>query len=384
MRKWILWLMLLVFCAGTAGAESWSLEAAVFIAENEQAPDFIFEMAGREDHQLAMSCNWLGDTLLSADWGTDPVRVLTNLASPDVNPSLLWREMRDGFLAWALRKAKEPVRGLYSGDLFIRAYEERTFSFGPADWILFLRTFQKTLDTGDPLSGVLSEERMERISARAAEADWRAICRLYEEGSFLTVNLLQKEETVAVFSADWSAENRWILLSGWGENGKDYYVYRELQFRDDGLNQSVILMADDWKRGFLSMDQSNVITWTELSLTREADGWSMLAEISAPVLEQPFRLEGKTDSRTGMPAGTVRLLSPDSDIPAVTVSFGVKKASAALLAEDWTPIRLETLTEDEQKVIEGKIQAAMLPLALKLMEVLPAELILPLMPSGWN
>ena len=54
------------------------------------------------------------------------------------------------------------------------------------------------------------------------------------------------------------------------------------------------------------------------------------------------------------------------------------------MAEDWTPIRLETLTEDEQKVIEGKIQAAMLPLALKLMEVLPAELILPLMPSGWN
>ena len=273
--------------------------------------------------------------------------------------------IRSLLAAWADRQPGETIDGLFMGELFTGAREEKRFSWTPEEALAFWQEL-----FGD--SEVRLPVEISGIPASGEDAACQVTGKIYGNGDFVTWTVHRQAESLATFSLDISREQTIDMLLGYGENEKDYYLFTELRSDAEKLTGESIWLADDERLGFSQLGREQIICSLKTELTEEADASLRLeASLQTARFREPFRMTAR------LTAGdlNIELYTNEQNPPFLSLQMREEKAE---IPETFDLIWAERSIEQETAV-QSEVASLLLRILYPLMDTLPSELIMNLL-----
>lgn len=280
---------------------------------------------------------------------------------------------------WSAFMQPETRKGSFSGDAFdcATSMEHIVFSYGDL-MLLEQRTVNALRMQG--LSGALLES--DWSSAMMPERNIRFDLKAFDEGRYASLNVLDGEEIIMTVSANLSDPDSALLVIGRGFGGKNYYSRILAEKKENRLEISEMLYADDLKNGFPGLGRDNLICTRTFTVSMaEEDGQTKNVQISGSLL-------------------------PANDLSAIRFAGMIYNAEAGRIfdGEIWFPgdnqlsiminaeldhdtigemparvVDLDQADEKELVALGTEIGVALLPIFYQILSALPAEYVDPVM-----
>ena len=289
-------------------------------------------------------------------------------------------EIAEGCLRdWIAFMQPETREGVFSGDAFDRATSMQRITFSWGDLTMLGRNTLKALKA-EGLSGELLEGDWAELMT--PQRNIRFDLKIFDGGKYASLGVLDGADTVMTVSANLADPDCALIITGCGTGGKNYYSSILAEKKENRVDITEMLYADDMKTGFptlgsdsLICTQANNIEWTGTDGAAES-----------------CRLSGTLFPANGMKAiqyeGTVSHVNTGRVFEG-TVSFsGYDGISATITADldDETigemPARMIDLDRADEKELIGlgtEIGVALLPMLFQVINALPEEYITPVM-----
>ena len=155
------------------------------------------------------------------------------------------------------------IDGVYSGDLFEEAKTVQTGFISVSDLMTLIRSFSGYKDSGssrDLLNVLLPGTAAEELNDALIEYS------LFDNGKYLTLNVIKDNATIATISFDFSISKRIEILLGYAEEGKNYYLDTEVkETAENSVKIQSALYADAWKKGYRDARNNKAVLETTCS-----------------------------------------------------------------------------------------------------------------------
>ena len=374
----ILVLAMVIPAAGAlAGGSHCGIEAQVLAGEQDTR---IRLDIYADNDQIYITSSLIPDTCIRisginpAQIGDAAAELIRNIRSGKMT------EIAEGCIRdWIAFMQPETREGSFSGDAFEQATSMQRITFSWGDLMMLGRNTLKALKT-EGLSGELLEGDWSELLT--PQRNIRFDLKIFDGGKYASLGVLDGADTVMTVSANLSDPDCALVITGCGTGGKNYYSSILAEKKENRVDITEMLYADDMKTGCpglgtdsLICTQANIIEWTETNGTAEN-----------------IQLSGTLFPANGMKpiqySGTISNVETGRIFEG-TVSFsGYDKVSASVTADldDETigemPARLIDLDRADEKELIGlgtEIGVALLPTLFQVINALPEEYITPVM-----
>ena len=243
-RKIIVLFLIVVFSAGTATAQDVHLEIELTLQKPDDEKTLSGSLLEREQDILFFS-SLFPEYAVSVPGKIDFDRLLHPFGDHFTITIPAFSDIAGGksMLAQGSR-----IDGVFSGDLFEEAKTVQTGNIAVSDLMTFIESLsgyngiesvRDMINTFSP--GVFSEV----LNDASIEYN------LFDNGKYLTLNVIRDNATIATISFDFSVSKRIEILLGYAEEGKNYYLDTEVkETADNTVKIQSDLYADAWKKGY--------------------------------------------------------------------------------------------------------------------------------------
>ena len=176
--------------------------------------------------------------------------------------------VREYTLDWLSYMDPEVRTGVFAGEAFDCASKAEHIVFSYADLLFYIYGLSDRLaEAGIPM------DPSEIISGKLPDKNCLFDLTLYDDGKYFSMNVKNsRQEVIMTVSADISIQGQALVIIGIGQDQKNYYLAILLNQDDENhLAVTAGLYADDYRLGFQTMNDSNVIISGHLSLQRLQD-----------------------------------------------------------------------------------------------------------------
>ena len=262
----------------------------------------------------------------------------------------------------------ETAEGIFTGDLFDEAH---TLSKGECR-ISDLTALPAKLGgeetgkaTANLIQALFGQTDPESITVRYA---------MYDEGTYLTLTFLQDEKTVGTVSFDFSDPKGLKAVTGFAENGTNYYWAAETAVRTtEEMTLTASLFSDPLKSGYRSvMHSSPVVTenWT-LQLSEDRKEIRFTGEVLPGNGKRPIDISGSF-GKENKPMLQASIGFRDWDKAYVTLN--VHFSDTTVNTEGLEKIDLSKAGDlSADSGLKAEITAKTLPLLAALIQAVPTE-----------
>lgn len=265
-RKCFAVILVLMMLTGTAMAQELCLDVEFGLNNPEYEKSITFSVLFREEELLVLS-NLFPSYAVAVAEKVNTDDFFSGLPA-DVTISLEdagWFTART-FDALPLKQ----VQGFYSGDLFEDARSRISSTFSVEELLSFMQdTTESGMDNpAAELFGQMFSQILNGSESGFAGAELQV--NIYDEGKYVTLNLVNGEDTIGTLSLDYSVAGMMKGLFGYAEGGKNWYWEAEVkEIASNQLQYSSRLLADPGKKGYRAIKNSSPVlesTWTVSTL----------------------------------------------------------------------------------------------------------------------
>ena len=277
-----------------------------------------------------------------------------------------WDTAKECVDEWLSYMQPETETGSYTGDAFIHAsrMERVVFSYGD-----MLMLYQRLLSRCNQGSDNPSQKLGSSIQD-LPEKNYMFELKLFDERKYISLNVLDRQNTIMTLSADISQPGQINAVLGCGFTEKNYYWKIGIeQVYGQQTAITVQSYADDYKQGFLSVDENCLIMTYHFSAELSSDQDTILFHlIMAPGKESmtPVEVNG-----TFCMEKNGRLLEGDAGFAGkddLNIHFSVDRDEAI---PDLGQRNILDLSNADSETIENLILNATEELTLPILQILP-------------
>lgn len=258
-RKFMVLFLIIVFSAGTALAQDVHLEIELTLQKPDDEKTLSGSILEREQDLLVFS-------------GIFPEYAVSVPGKFDFNS--LFHSFEENFTLFIpsfsdiadenkILTQGSRIDGVYSGDLFEEAKTVQTGFISVSDLMTLIRSFSGYKDSGssrDLLNVLLPGTAAEELNDALIEYS------LFDNGKYLTLNVIKDNATIATISFDFSISKRIEILLGYAEEGKNYYLDTEVkETAENSVKIQSALYADAWKKGYRDARNNKAVLETTCS-----------------------------------------------------------------------------------------------------------------------
>ena len=262
--------------------------------------------------------------------------------------------------------------GVYSGDLFDSAGIRTGGSCTPGELLAAISPADENTEIKEKQITGSFPNQIGALFPGLAEIMLRYT--MYDNGRYFTFNVLENENTLFTFSCDFSDSSKIKTLTGYSENGKNYYWNTVLSVvSGDEIHSSSSLYADGMKKGYRSVrDADPIVTenW-KIKLSDDRKGFSFAGEIVPENKKKPIDVSGMF-SESGHPVLMARIGFRGVEDSYFTLS--ADKDESPVNTEGLTVVSLNELPDRTMiDSLTAEITGNGIPFMIKMMLALPEE-----------
>ena len=132
------------------------------------------------------------------------------------------KRVEDVFFTWLKKQPAEHSKGLYSGDLFTRAYARSISVFRLEDFTRYLHDelslYEKTDIDSDDQAYVILLYTFAQLCQKGGEENLLVQALQFDDGKYITMNIMRKNSTVMTLSIDFTEQNSRKMVCTFREN----------------------------------------------------------------------------------------------------------------------------------------------------------------------
>ena len=316
------------------------------------------------EKSVVLTSSWLNDYAIMADSSILNGRLHLFLNLPEVlqHPDAGSQKLQDILKEWLAGLPSELNYGSFAGDCFDSASVELTRQITWADLSVLLH---KIYENTQIMDSVLFDKADSFIREKAFLNPFIFRLSNYDNGNAFSLTI-QSGETVATCSVDLSNPQKITAVTGWAENGKDYYLSVEICPDRDMLKWHAAYFADDAMilsfAGDIRNDGENLLAATDIMPANSAESFSTEWSI------------GEAD--TGM-----KFCYGEDKKPLLAVKVKKEQEKLNELLEGKTILNPDQMTPEEKNTLSGILLGHSIGLLYKLHQILPAEIVTRLLPE---
>ncbi len=357
-------LILTIIISGCVSAEGKHYEIDAQIHTEDREIQVVLK-AFPENERVCIISSLIPDQCIQIP-GADPDQMMNALAVilQNMNGGGNGDAIRNCLADWFVFMQPETRTGAFSGDAFEKASTMQHITFSYGDLILLCRRIRGAQqDRGicpDIPSGKLPERNI------------RFDLKVFDEGKYASLSVLDGKDTVITVSADLSLPDCLTAVAGCGYGGKNYYMHIAAEKKEGRLEVEKSLFADDLKTGFPGLKDDSLICTVNSTIDWAADEIRFSAVLT-PADEQMKPVESSGTIRNASDGrvfeGEIRFSGYDGFLASVTADLREGEIGA-LPAE---VIEMNPADENERIASETKIFTTMLPQLLQIISAFPFE-----------
>jgi hypothetical protein len=132
------------------------------------------------------------------------------------------KRVEDVFFTWLKKQPAEHSKGLYSGDLFTRAYARSISVFRLEDFTRYLHDeislYKKTDIDSDDQAYVILLYTFAQLCQKGGEENLLVQALQFDDGKYITMNIMRNNTTVMTLSMDFTEQNSRKMVCAFREN----------------------------------------------------------------------------------------------------------------------------------------------------------------------
>lgn len=277
------------------------------------------------------------------------------------------------FQDWIAFMQPETRTGSFSGDAFDNATSMTHITFSYGDLILLKQRIVSALRE-QGLSGVLLES--DWSSLFTPERNIRFDLKVFDDGKYASLNVLDGADIVMTLSANLSAPDDILLVIGQGYGGKNYYSRILAEKKENRLEISEMLYADDLKTGFPGLDMDDLICTRTCTITVTAENKTVKSiNVSGSLLPAndltAVRFAGTIGNGETGRVFDGEIWFPGNDQLSIMITSDLDHDMIAEMPA--RVIDLDQADERELITLGTEIGVALLPILYQVVSALPAE-----------
>lgn len=365
----VLLVLILLTAAVCASAEEKNCEIQALIRTGDQEIQTNLNIYLKED-RIYFTSSLIPDICIQLpDIDTeDTLNALAEL-SRNLNDGRTIEIIRDCVKEWIVFMQPEIRTGNYSGDAFEQASSMQHIVFSYGDLALLGQRIRKSLkDKG--VSAVLLESDWSDLIM--PERNIRFDLKIFDEGKYASLNVLDGENIVMTVSANMSEPDCILLITGCGYSGKNYYSRILAEKKEGRLDITESLYADDLKAGYPGLKENSLIYTRNSSIEWNTEGIQYSVFLfPANNAMTPIAGSGTFRNTTSGRCFDGEIHFSGYDGFRVTITADLKNGGI-----DQMPARMIDLDQADETELIGlgtEIGVALLPLLFQAIESLPPE-----------
>lgn len=328
------------------------------------------------ENSVILTSSWLNDYAIMSDSSmlNGRLHLFFNLPEALQHQDADSQKLQNNLKEWFAGLPTELKYGSFAGDCFDSASVELTRQITWADLSVLLHKIYENTQIMD--SG-LFEKADSFIREKAVLNPFRFRLSIYDNGNAFSLTVKRFEETVATCSADLSNPQKINAVTGWAENGKDYYLSAEIYPDQNVLEWHATYLADDACVGYRGLPADALI------LSFNGDIRNDRKNLIAATDILPANGAGSFSTEWSVGEAVAGMKLSYGEDKKLLLAVQVKKEQEKLneLLEGKTILHPDQMTPEEKNTLSGILLGHSIGLLYKLHQILPAEIVTWLLPE---
>ena len=326
-----------------------------------------------DDDSMILTSSWLNDYAVIQDTDqTARSAGLTDFLTNTVQTEAFSQRFRSIWNAWLSGRSSRTAAGIFTGDSFECASEEKTWVITWADLSVLLQQTEQILP--DVIRDAFSAAA-ESIQRLAVQNPFHYLIRIYDGGYAYSVALVSENETLATFSVH-PDKQKVSAVIGWAENGKDYYWSAEVTSEGEEQRWHSVYMADEASIGFRGLSADAVILSTDGKIRTEGE------RIQASVVIQPANGAGPflAEGTAGAHDAALKIFYGEDSEPILRIHGNRETDDREAMLSGKTVLRTDQMTAEDKNILSGILFGHSIGFLYRMYRILPegiVNLILP-------
>ncbi len=344
------------------------IETVVFSEEQEIRSDLNIYL---ESDGISLTSTLAPDICIRAS-GPDPEKMLNEIEAfrQNISAPVTAETIRTCIRDWIAFMQPVVRRGAFSGDTFEQANSMQRIVFSYGDLMLLSQRILMTL-------------KQQGIGGEMMEGDWSSLLtpprnlrfdlKIFDDGKYISLNVLDGTDIVMTVSANLSDPDSILLIIGRGFNGKNYYSRILAEKKENRLDITEALYADDMKTGYPGLGENNLIFTRNATFEWETDQMKVTACLFPANGLVPITLSGtvKNAAEGRFLEGEIHFAGSDRIQAEITAETDGKEMEEM-------PERVIDLNQADEKTLFAlgtEIGVSLLPMLFQVIGSLPEEYI---------